>query len=91
MASTKDQGILGEEKKKSGIAHSILQEEKSDCSKALECLPAAWVLFLNNTPEAEVPQMSQSLCLGKRNLCLLESLEEEREEMVTLDNANYSS
>lgn len=35
--------------------------------------------------------MSQSLCLGKRNLCLLESLEGEREEMVTLDNMNYSS
>lgn len=61
-------------KKVSGIAHSILKEEKTDSSRASECLPAAWVLSLNNTPEAEVPRMSQSLCLGKRNLCLLESL-----------------
>lgn len=94
MASTKDQGRLGrggETKHKSGIAHSILKEEKSVCSKASECPLAAWVLFLNNTPEAEVPQMSQSPCLGKRNLCLLESLGEEREEMVTLDNVNCSS
>lgn len=34
----------------------------------------------NSTPGAEVPQMSQSLCPGKRNLCWLESLGEEREE-----------
>lgn len=79
------------EKKVSGIAHSILKEEETDSSRASECLPAAWVLFLNNTPEAEVLRMSQSLCLGKRNLCLLESLGEEREEMVTLESVNCSS
>lgn len=76
---------------KCGMAHSVLKEEKRDCSKASKRLPAAWVLFLNNTPEAEVPQMSQSLCLEKRNLCLLESLGEEREETVTLAKVNYSS
>lgn len=34
----------------------------------------------NSTPGAEVPQMSQSLYPGKRNLCWLESLGEKREE-----------
>lgn len=34
----------------------------------------------NSTPGAEVPQMSQSLFPGKRNLCWSESLGEEREE-----------
>lgn len=74
--------------KNSGIARFILKEEKCDCGKASKRLPAAGVLLLNSTPEAEAPQMSQSLCLGKRNLCLLESLGEETEETVTLDNVN---
>lgn len=70
----------------------MLRMERGEiCSKALQCLLAVWVPFLNNTPEAEVLQMSQSLCPGKRNLCLLESLGEETEEMVTLDMMNYSS
>lgn len=68
-----------------------LKEEESDCSKALGFLPAARVLLLNNTPEAEVPQTSPSLCLGKRNLCLLESLGEGREETATSDSVNCSS
>lgn len=36
----KGSGWIGE-KNISGIAHSILKEEKTDCSRALECLPAA--------------------------------------------------
>lgn len=87
MASTEDRGRLG---KKKVVAQSMLKEKESDCSKALGFLPAARVLFLNNTPEAEVPQRSLSLCLGKRNLCLLENLGEGREETVTSDSENCS-
>lgn len=45
----------------------------------------------SNTPAAEVPQTSQSLCPGKRNLCWLESLGEQREEMELLAQVEHSS
>lgn len=45
----------------------------------------------NSTPGAEVPRTSQSLCPGKRNLCWLESLGEEREEMVPLAQGNTAA
>lgn len=63
---------------------------RRDLTAALGFLPAAGVL-LNNRPEAEVPQTSQSLCLGKRNLCSLENLGEGREELVPLDEVKHSS